>query len=612
MSKSILSWLIIVTFFVNQFAFAWWPFSRSTTPPIPVDTPVVTVTVDQTPALGYTRISGACGKVRSFLAGVGRFCHNHSDLISKTVILTLDVMYVVGSFSEYGAIADVSIMLLNYAGLIGVPFATRETAKAIGDARYALNRKCPEVLVFSVLKGSNSFYSGTATIAYSIGGSLLNLKSTHDAGMAIFNALKVPGFVFLVLNLVLDIYQFKNSKRIIKEFEDHPVLAREGISLLVDPSCIPENQEAATLSARIRIRMDVVSLKDFQDKARRLLVCERTPLLGDIESQATRELPFTFIIDSIKLQSRYAIGDLILNLFGDAGIGASRILGPGKYQACIDLGSALAWDSILMYKKCKQARLRKMPVQAVTNNAIVPYDPEIGTLQRQGIEREQATDIDTVTIGLLVINTSSSRELNEPPEFPIPDIVIDIVPEPVTDRYAIMLAENPDIPIEVRIAGAHSCNPMESRDLVYNSAIPLEVRIAAAHHCTPEDSYGIAVNESLDIRIRVRAAQHCTAEAGDLLVHNEGIPIEIRRAAAGISEFRNILESVHTEEGMVEELSIVPYDYDREEERLYPVLTSPSLDDDRFVSLSRAELFAIALDPDEPLDVRIGAACLLK
>jgi hypothetical protein len=227
-------------------------------------------------------------------------------------------------------------------------------------------------------------------------------------------------------------------------------------------------------------------------------------------------------------------------------------------------------------------------------------------------------------------------------DIPSPDFIIDIVPrvESITDRYAFMLADNRDIPIEVRTASAHGCDPMDSHNLVYNPTIPLEVRevaahhcnsidsygiameeafdvrirTAAAHHCIPENSFDIAINGGLDIGIRAAAARHCAIEACASILYNTKIPIEVRKAAAKTPELGMFLKDSVGSQSISEkseQSSIVLYE-DSLEERQPPVLDEFSRGDERWISLSRGELFAIASNPDEPLDVRCGAAYLLK
>lgn len=626
MLKLILQWLIIVTFFINQFAFAGQVSNRS------VASPSVSSRVDESIHVRRVRV---WGNVCNALTAVGRFCHNHSDFICRTSILACDVVYFLGTFfpgSVLTPAANVSFMLLNYVGLIGVPFAVREAIKALGDTRYACKRGCKEMVLIGSLRTSSNTLSALTIPAYSVAATLLYFERTYNSGMAIFNYSKPLGFVFIILNPSLDVYNFFLGRRIIRALDrdTSPDRTRNQITLLrgMDVEGIPASEEK--LSALMRSQIDLVTWGKFLETTR---VEEQVPLLSRRAEVTDVAIVFGAIIDNIRTNRNYAVGDLMLNILFDVEMGVMRVSGPGKIMAVMDLGSAVMCDTILGIKKLRQA-IQRARLQQVASNRVVEQEPgsEIGAIETLEGGRDQSC-----------IRTT---------DLPRPDFVVEVVPdhEPATDRYAFMLAENPDIPLEVRIVAAHGCNPLDSLVLVNSPAISIEVREVAAHHCTPTDScflvhnpdiplelrraaahhcdqmssYDIAMNEGLDVSIRAAAVENCEEEACASILHNLAIPIEVRRVAEFKTSLAKLVPSHRTasvdttlssnEQLLARQGSIVPYNADRAEES-QPLLPDrgslSSREDEECGSLSREDLFNIASDPNKSLDERCGAAYLL-
>ncbi len=575
MFKLVFRWLIIVTLFTNQFAFAGPVFSRpATASPSYTDR-----TGESTPL--RPKLYAKPGKVRSALASIGKFFHNHSDFICRTSILLLDAIYFLGTFFPEVVSPDVtnaSFTCLGYVGLIGLPFAVREAAKAARDTKYACKRGCKEIIFIGSLRTASNAISALSTLTYSVAATLLDFEKTHDSGMAIYKYSAPLGIFFIILNPSLDIYNFILNKRIIREFDrDHSSSRMKNqIALLrgIDVENIPVSE--AKLSALVRSQIDLVTWGKFLETTR---PGEQVPLLSGIlvssgdEDQTT--IAFAVIIDNIKVQKNYAVGDLVFNVFCDLEMGVIKVSGPGKLQAALNLGTAVMCDIILGVKKCKQARHRTR-LQAIEQER---------DLENQ-IVRQPRLDIGTV-------------------ELPNPDFVIEISEhETITDSYSFTLAKNQDIPIEVRIVAAHGCNPIDSWSLACNPKNPLEVRIASAHHCSPVDSYLLACNPRGPLEVRIAAARGCNSIDSSFLAHTLDIPIEVRRVA----QLKISLENLECSQPIIEEssqTSIVPYKDECVEERQRPT-------HDRFISLSRHELFIIASNPEEQLDVRCGATYLLK
>ncbi|MBF0363462.1 MAG: hypothetical protein HQK49_20740 [Oligoflexia bacterium] len=214
----------------------------------------------------------------------------HSDLISQLSIWVIDSIFLFGKLFPNKVpkhTGDGAFMILNYIGIVSIPFQIRSMIKNIQDTLFSYNRKKSERILVVILASS---LSGICTLIGIIDIMVMSLAATLITfGGSKFSYLPPKIFAILIpINsvvifflILLEIYRVLMNKHILKKINSEFLnatlnqLATQIIITTLARTTIVSNQSdnqgkcpitssAINLAIKIRTQMDVNTWKRCQ------------------------------------------------------------------------------------------------------------------------------------------------------------------------------------------------------------------------------------------------------------------------------------------------------------------------------------------------------------
>lgn len=303
----------------------------------------------------------------------------HSDLISSSALLILNTILLASQiFQQIPAIVPrVSLVLLNYTGIIWLNVQVRSFIKSCQDLGFAIQYHDVEGIVFTaskvLVKALNILLTGSMFIA-----SVVSLAGYPGIALGMYTAMRNPamaGWVASIFNDIADYYQNKKLLKNLSEIDQSQdadiriqLIVRNFIQMTHPKSrrllpSIPENLKKIDATEK-RTSMRIVR----QSGEYLLYTFKETLAAGKCFSNVDgtlsgldRNYTYKFYLglqDGIKRKQDLTRANLGLIVLGYASLGLCRMYPNTIIQYGVTWGMSMLYTGKLLYQKYHQRKLQ--------------------------------------------------------------------------------------------------------------------------------------------------------------------------------------------------------------------------------------------------------------